>query len=487
MSKTLLCIITAAALAALSVGVMAARHLVLGNEVGLPSGPGAWKVTLLVKGQCSGEARLTTALPLDFDQQHIRNETYRSEQLAEKPPDLRHSERRQVTWSKRPGTPDGAFRARYEFYCTMDTHHHATQMSRLANLHYAAPRSGEYLDAPAQTSTEHDDISATAHSRTEGLDRPSDQALKLFRYVENEIDNEPSLDVTRMTAAQCLKSGTGNSGGKSRLLLALLRSRGIPARLVTGLTLARGNDQQAHYWVEAWIDEHWLPMCPSHRHYGRVPATYLVFGFGDLPIVRGKHVTDLDYAFLVESTVHHDDAAAGDPSLVRRVFKSLSLANLTGRESEDLVKFLLLLPVAALLICIYRNLIGLNSFGTFAPALLGLAFKDDHSMHQGLLVFARSSFQGVMVLVAILLLGWGMRRLLDYYHILQVPRIAFMLSFIVAVLIAAIILANHLQQRPANHYIALFPLVILTGMVDASGPWKWKTAPSRPSRRCWVR
>ncbi len=87
-------------------------------------------------------------------------------------------------------------------------------------------------------------------------------------------------------------------------------------------------------------------------------------------------------------------------------------------------------------------------------------------MHQGLLVFARSSFQGVMVLVAILLLGWGMRRLLDYYHILQVPRIAFMLSFIVAVLIAAIILANHLQQRPANHYIALFPLVILTGMVE---------------------
>ena len=139
MSKTLLCIITAAALAALSVGVMAARHLVLGNEVGLPSGPAPGRSRCWSRDNVPVRSRLTTALPLDFDQQHIRNETYRSEQLAEKPPDLRHSERRQVTWSKRPGTPDGAFRARYEFYCTMDTHHHATQMSRLANLHYAAP------------------------------------------------------------------------------------------------------------------------------------------------------------------------------------------------------------------------------------------------------------------------------------------------------------------------------------------------------------
>ena len=43
---------------------------------------------------------------------------------------------------------------------------------------------------------------------------------------------------------------------------------------------------------------------------------------------------------------------------------------------QRLVEFLLLLPVAALIICVFRNVIGLGSFGTFAPALIGLAFRD---------------------------------------------------------------------------------------------------------------
>ena len=39
-----------------------------------------------------------------------------------------------------------------------------------------------------------------------------------------------------------------------------------------------------------------------------------------------------------------------------------------GAAERHLVEFLLLLPVAALVICLFRNVIGLASFGTFAPA-----------------------------------------------------------------------------------------------------------------------
>src|SRR5581483_7156497 len=95
----------------------------------------------------------------------------------------------------------------------------------------------------------------------------------------------------------------------------------------------------------------------------------------------------------------------------------------------------------------------LPSFGTFTPALIGLAFRRAESL------------PGLTVFVAILLAGWGLRRALDRYHLLQVPRTALMLSLVVLMLIAAVVVASHLELA-ATHYISLFPLVILTGMIE---------------------
>ncbi len=69
--------------------------------------------------------------------------------------------------------------------------------------------------------------------------------------------------------------------------------------------------------------------------------------------------------------------------------------------------------------------------------------------------------------VSIVLVGWGLRRVLDRYHLLQVPRTAFMLSLVVVMLIAGVVMANF-QAPPfeATKYIPLFPMVILTGMIE---------------------
>src|SRR5262249_2444273 len=210
--------------------------------------------------------------------------------------------------------------------------------------------------------------------------------------------------------------------------------RGIPSRLVVGLTLAKGPKQTAHWWAEAWLHDRWVPMCPFYHHFGKVPVTFLVFGFGDVPLVRGRHVRDLDYAFLVERSRAEDVAA--DASAARRFFRAVSLYMLPPAE-QRLVEFLLLLPLPALIVCVYRNVIGLNSFGTFAPALVGLAFRDLHSL------------PGMAVFVSILLVGWLMRRVLDCYHLLQVPRVALMLSLVVVLLITAVVAANH-WELPAT-------------------------------------
>jgi hypothetical protein len=193
-------------------------------------------------------------------------------------------------------------------------------------------------------------------------------------------------------------------------------------------------------------------MCTFHHYDGHLPSSFLIFGHGDVPIVHGKFVRDLDYAFLAEPSDSAEGASRTEASLARRLFRSISLDTLAPPE-ERLVEFLLLLPVAALMVCVFRNVIGLNSFGTFAPALVGLAFRELESL------------PGIMIFVFLVLVGWGMRRILDHYHLLQVPRTAFMLSMVVVTLIAGIVAAN-LLDLPVTKFMPLFPMVILTGMIE---------------------
>jgi hypothetical protein len=456
MSRTTLCATTAAVLALLSLGVMALRHHVMGDEVRVPHGPGTWKVSLAVRGRSQGDARLLTLTPLDCGRQHVVRESCQSAEFLDVPPDARHDkaaearhpELRRVLWKKRVGAGDGPFRLHYEFYCTVNPHRASAPMSELARALSAPPKPGEYLDVAARGDA--DPVAELARQVTAGLGQPLEQAEALFRHVDREIGNEPTLGGPALSPADCLRAGAGDCASKARLLVALLRDRSIPARLVTGLTLTRGRDQRAHSWVEAWVDQRWLPMCPVYHRFGEVPPTYVVFTLGETPVVVGHHTSELDHAFLVEKV--SPESAAADAGPLRRAFRAVSLYMLSPNDQE-LVRFLLLLPVAALIVCVFRNVIGLASFGTFAPALLGLAFREFHSM------------PGLAVFVCIVLVGWLMRRVLNHYHLLQVPRTALLLSLVVVLLIGLVLLANY-RSLSATKYVAIFPMVILTGMIE---------------------
>jgi hypothetical protein len=454
MSRTTLCLLTASSLATLSLGMMGLRYGVLGDEVRRPIGPGTWKVTLEVQGTSQGHARLVTACPLSLERQHLIDDSYASEELSHRPPEARHPARRRVLWSQRGGGREGPIKARAEFHVAVEVSHPAGGAVQQTTGLYAPPRGGEHLEAETHIEATHERISALARRLIAPLGEGPNQldlAQALFHHVELKIKNSARLDGPPTSALACLDAGSGDRSAKARLLVALLRNRNIPARIVTGVTLSKGAEQNGcHYWVEAYLLDHWLPMCPFHRHFGRVPSTYLIFGFGDRPVVSGRRVAGLKYAFLVQRLKREGTAA--DESAWRSAFKRLSLYMLPAADRR-LVEVLLLMPLAALIVCIFRNVVGLHSFGTFTPALIGLAFHDLNSL------------PGLFVFVSILLIGWGMRRLLDHYHLLQVPRIALMLSLIMSVLIALTV-ASNAYGAATTRYISLFPLVILTGMVE---------------------
>src|SRR5689334_22918260 len=117
MSRTLLCVLTALVLAVVSVGTSILRLTVLGQETRVPAGPGNYKITMLVRGKSTGDARVITACPLDFNRQHVFGEEYTSSELFPKIIETQHGLRRALHWSQRVTVPKGRFQARYEFFC----------------------------------------------------------------------------------------------------------------------------------------------------------------------------------------------------------------------------------------------------------------------------------------------------------------------------------------------------------------------------------
>ena len=451
MSRTTLCILTAAVLAVCSGTLMAGRYFVLGGEVKAPAGANAWKVRLVVQGRMTGsEARLLTSMPLDLGRQQLLYQNFRSDELAPRSPDPRKTRKPQIIWAQRPGLKTGPFHASYQFTCNLPQVGTATQTTSLAHMLYAAPTGDQNLQSESRLESDSSEITDLARNLTLGLENPADQFDGLYRYVSQEVNNEPSIRGEGPTAVECMHTGSGDAGAKSRLLTALCRNRGIPARLVTGLTLRQGHEQAPHIWMEAWVNHHWVPACTVYHRLGRLPASYVVFAIGDTPLVRGRQLADLDYRFLVEKAPA-EEAIVGSSKLKDWLTRT-SLLSLPPAE-RNLVEFLLLLPIAALIVCFYRNLIGLASFGTFAPALIGLAFRD------------LGSSPGILVFVSVVLFGWLLRKVLDRYHLLQVPRMAFLLSLVVIVLTMFIVAAS-MQGWSPTKYISLFPMVILTGMIE---------------------
>ena len=158
-------------------------------------------------------------------------------------------------------------------------------MTRVAQGLAAAPQPGENLDRESKAGTDHEAITARARDLTGTLNNPVDVTEALYRFVERDVKNEPSIGVTQTSATDCLKTGSGDCGVKSRLLVALLRNRGIPARLVSGVSLQHKVAEPAPITgSKPGCASAWLPMCPSQHHFGKVPASYLVFGYGDQPL-----------------------------------------------------------------------------------------------------------------------------------------------------------------------------------------------------------
>lgn len=447
----------AGALAAVSVGLAAGRRYALGPDLDGGRAPRSWKATLVATGELGAQdAAVGVSLVPDFRNQHVTDEHFASKDLVVPRPGRDKDAKSRSEATFRRALKGGAlpFRLDYTFHVQTSVRQPTPAMQSQTEELDAPPNGSTSLQSSPHIESEDPLVSRQANdlfqkalmdSSADGVDF----VQLIFDYV-SKLPTDPSFDLP-ISARDCLAAGRGDSGGKARLLVALCRNRGIPARLVSGLILAAGQDQSLHQWAEVWVNQRWLPMCPTRHHFGPLRMSgYLVLHIGDDDLVRcrGRH----QVGFVVHAP-RQATARDEEGSVAGEFWHLFSLTDLR-RGERNVVKFLLLLPLAALIVSFVRTVIGVPTFGTFSPALLGLAFLDLKTLHWGIGIF-----------VLIVLVGWGMRRFLEGFHLLQVPRTSALLTLIVLLLIAVIVKASN-EQIAATQYIQLFPLVILTHLVE---------------------
>jgi hypothetical protein len=278
----------------------------------------------------------------------------------------------------------------------------------------------------------------------------SERYATVVDYVHRRIAN--THDNSAVSAVKCLKAKEGSPRSMSRLVCALLRSQGVPCQLVGGVRLEEEVRTHAFYWVEAWDGARWVTLCPTQGLVTRRPHDYLAIFRGDYSLAKFRDCDDSDVLITVEQNEPPPHVEAQlikhSPSLLDR----MSLATLPA-DSQQLVGLLLMLPVGALMVACFRNLVGVSTFGIFMPMLLALAFRETH------LVWG---FFYLTILVGIgVVIRWALNRL----KLLMIPRLATVLTLIVSMMIGLIMLGGRIGIHSALS-VGLFPMVIMTTAVE---------------------
>lgn len=272
-----------------------------------------------------------------------------------------------------------------------------------------------------------------------------------FNYVTHTMKYVRYSGTTDALTAYHL--GEASCGGKSRLLVALWRYIGMPSRLVGGKILSQGQTKATHIWTEVFIRGHWVPFCPTNDYFAVMPANYLILYYGEQPVI--SHTKDINFKFFfnvkkrlmaVAQKVSERPRGPLDILNVWTTFKRVAI-------SLELLRIIIMLPFGVLAVVIFRNIIGLETFGTFMPALLAIGFRDT-----GLGI-------GIVLFLVILTFGSFVRLGLDRLQLLHTPRLAIILSSVVIFMLSITAVGVWLGKLDYAR-VALFPIVILTLTIE---------------------
>ena len=249
-----------------------------------------------------------------------------------------------------------------------------------------------------------------------------------------------------------LLAGDPSTAHKASIVDLLLSIAHVPMEKVHTIRLVADQPQAPELWLRSFNGSQWLYFNPDTGEQG-LPADRLVWWTGDenlISVEGGKKAlvtftlnnSEMNAIRLAKLTDANTDADFLEYSLY-----SLPL------QTQQTFMIMVMIPIGVLVILILRNLIGLQTLGTFTPVLIALAFRE-----------TQLGF-GIALFTVITALGLSLRSYLEHLKLQMLPRLSVVLTFVV-VLIAAISLFSHKLGLERGLSVALFPMVILTMTIE---------------------
>lgn len=125
-----------------------------------------------------------------------------------------------------------------------------------------APQPGDLKESPLVPS-KHEVVAALAKELCGPLEEPALIAEKLTDEVAARVQTV-AMGPKIFNALATARKLEGDVNAKAILLIALLRNRGIPARMASGLRVDPSERRAVfHAWAEAFVDGHWQTLDPN--------------------------------------------------------------------------------------------------------------------------------------------------------------------------------------------------------------------------------
>ncbi|WP_338523116.1 inactive transglutaminase family protein [Pseudomonas batumici] len=249
-----------------------------------------------------------------------------------------------------------------------------------------------------------------------------------------------------------LLAGDPSTPHKAQIIELLLSIAHVPMERAHTIRLEADQPQTPELWLRSFNGSDWLYFNPDTGEQGLPPDRLLWWtGPDNLITVEGGKKAGVTFS-LNNSEMNAIRLAKLTDESSDANFLEYSLYGLP-LQTQQTFMVMVMIPIGVLVILILRNLVGLQTLGTFTPVLIALAFRE-----------TQLGF-GIVLFTLITALGLSLRSYLEHLKLQMLPRLSVVLTFVV-VLIAAISLFSHKLGLERGLSVALFPMVILTMTIE---------------------
>ena len=287
----------------------------------------------------------------------------------------------------------------------------------------------------------------TIDSILEDAKEKSSGSISFTKQVIKALEEDE--DVTQLLTEEM------KANAKESVLVRILAAAKIDARAANGFELKRANSSVAiKRWIEVYNKDtdRWDRFSSSQKDIEDLDD-YYVWWFGDRDIFNNS--LELRNSSKVFIKLNKDSSLMRQIWLEKNAHPVIHFFSLQTLplEQQFVVQILLLLPLGALFVSLFRQVIGIQTIGTFMPVLIALAFRET-----GLLY-------GILFFFGIISLGLFTRAYITKLHLLMVPRLSTVLSIIIVFIILVMLMVKN-QNFSLGISVALFPVVIITMFIE---------------------